>query len=128
MVLESYNHNNSQGISNVSTEDSFLVNSNHSYLLNMYDCLSNTLIHFCHLVSEYLSCLDNCYDILAEYNVRVSEIQILKILILSISGGCTFAACWKLKRRFQPLQNYSIKHMEPCSKDTRVFRNFRYGG
>jgi len=70
MVLESYNHNNSQGISNVSTEDSFLVNSNHSYLLNMYDCLSNTLIHFCHLVSEYLSCLDNFYDLLAEYNMR----------------------------------------------------------
>jgi len=70
MALESYNHNNSQGISNVSTEDSLIANSNHSYLLSMYDCLRDTLIHFCHLVSEYLSCLDNFYDLLAEYTTR----------------------------------------------------------
>lgn len=45
-------------------------NKNHSYLIKLYDCLTNTLIHFCRLVSEFLDSLDNTYDLLAEYVSR----------------------------------------------------------
>ncbi len=46
-----------------------------SYILDLYECLQNTLRVFCGTIREYLKSLDNVYDLLSEYTARVSIIK-----------------------------------------------------
>ncbi len=62
--------------------------THHSYLLSLYDCLHNTLTHFCHLVSEFLDSIDNVYDLLAEYTSRVILLLSLLITFLLVENIC----------------------------------------
>jgi len=52
-------------------EETHIIQYNRPYLLCFYDTLHKVLTHFCRLVSEYLSSLDNIYDVLSEYIARV---------------------------------------------------------
>lgn len=127
MALESYNIPSLKLISNVSTADSFSpMKTNHSYLMNLYDCLKNTLIHFCHLVSEYLDSLDNVYDLLVEYTTRVKIIK-STLYLKNYSGRHMCVVCLNLKEFLKLLRTYSIKSMKRYMKDIQVFPNSQYG-
>lgn len=41
-----------------------------SLLIQLYDCLCNTISHFCTVVTEYFDSIENVYDLLAEYTAR----------------------------------------------------------
>lgn len=50
-----------------------------SLLIQLYDCLCNTISHFCTVVTEYFDSIENVYDLLAEYTARVSNHVLKKI-------------------------------------------------
>jgi hypothetical protein len=58
-------------ISNVSTEDLQATKSRNTLLINLYDALCNSLKHYCGIVHQYLSSLDDVYLLISEYSARV---------------------------------------------------------
>jgi hypothetical protein len=61
---------NLKQLSRASTEELPGKKSYTSFLLSLFERLTNSVLHFCGLIQDYLNSLDNFYDLLAEYTAR----------------------------------------------------------
>lgn len=57
-------------ISNVSTEDLQATKTRNTLLINLYDALCSSLKHYCGVLHQYLSSLDDVYLLISEYSAR----------------------------------------------------------
>jgi hypothetical protein len=55
---------------NANEETQIIGQKNASYLLQLYEAISQAIAHQCSMYFEYLCSLDNIYDVLAEYSTR----------------------------------------------------------
>ena len=52
-------------------DETQIIKSASSYLLCIFEVLYQAIAHQCCIIFEYLSSLENIYDVLAEYSSRV---------------------------------------------------------
>jgi len=90
-------------------EETHIIQYNRPYLLCFYDTLHKVLTHFCRLVSEYLSSLDNIYDVLSEYIARWKTYV------------CSMLECEKMFQTFTELLN---NHYEKLFEGYPAFPKF----
>lgn len=75
-----------------------ILSSEDPLLLQILAAISQCFVHHCVIISEYMSKLNNDYEILAEYTSRVKYDRLYIVHSSFTSGMPTLQRCWNLKR------------------------------
>jgi len=86
MFIESLGLPDLTKISNASTDDLTMVKNRNTLLMDLYENLFCSVVHYCEILHRYLTSLDDIYLIVSEYTARVKSSNFSGLFILLVEN------------------------------------------